>query len=126
VDGVVADESTDAAQAAITDALWRAVLDDFDDDAVHAKFIQHCGTRGQLAEAAKRYRHHRDGLDDDDEAPHEAAEKRLNAVALLAVAQFDTDLGDEPRRHPALAWITLFIVLMFIAAVGGFLWALLL
>ena len=118
---------TDSASAAITEALWRKVLDDFDNDEVHAKFIQHCNAIGELALAAKRYREHKDGLSEDtDDATRELVDKRLEAVALLAVAQLDVQRSDKPKRHPLVWVLTATVVLMFIAAVIGFLRALML
>jgi hypothetical protein len=122
----VSEPAADGANTAITEALWRKVLDNFDDDTVHAKFIQHCSNIGDLPDAAKRYRDHRDALGDADEVSLETVDKRLNAVTLLAVAQLDVQRGTQPRRHPLVWVLTVTVALMLGAAIIGLLRAVML
>ncbi len=37
------------------EALWKNVVDNWDNDSAHAQFLQHCQSTEQLAEAAARY-----------------------------------------------------------------------
>ena len=38
------------------EALWKSVLDHWDEDRTHRAFLDYCGATDQLAEAAARYR----------------------------------------------------------------------
>jgi hypothetical protein len=63
----------------VLDALWKKVVDHWKDDTSHAKFLQHCQTTEQLAEAAARYA----GMRGDRDRGR-VAEKRLEAVTVSA------------------------------------------
>lgn len=66
------------------EALWKHVLDHWEEDAAHGAFLEHCQRADQLVEAAVRYR----GMKGDRERG-KAAEKRLAGVALLALAKLE-------------------------------------
>jgi len=72
---------TDAA----LEALWKSVLDRWDDERAHAAFVEYCRTTEQLAEAAARYR----GMKGDRDRS-EVAEKRLAGIAIIALAMLET------------------------------------
>jgi hypothetical protein len=66
------------------EALWKNVLDRWDDDRAHGAFLEHCQASDQLAEAAARYR----GMKGDHERGA-AAEKRLAGIAIVALAKLE-------------------------------------
>lgn len=72
------------------EALWKTVLDRWSDDRTHGAFLEYCGASDQLAEAATRYR----GMKGDRDRS-EIAEKRLAAIAVIAIAKL------EATRSPA-------------------------
>jgi hypothetical protein len=66
------------------EALWKNVLDNWDKDAAHHAFLEHCQNHDVLDEAAVRYR----GMKGDrDRGP--GAEKRLGAVLILAMSKLE-------------------------------------
>ena len=83
------------------ETLWKSVLDRWDDQRTHGAFLEYCGTTGQLAEAAARYR----GMT-GDRTRSQVAEKRLNGIAMLALAQLEATRSPAPpaRRHVG-AWL---------------------
>jgi hypothetical protein len=66
------------------EALWKNVLDHWDEERAHGAFLEHCQETSQLAEAAARYR----GMKGDRERGA-VAEKRLAGVAIVALAQLE-------------------------------------
>ena len=72
------------------DALWKSVLDRWSEDRAHGAFLEYCDATDQLAEAAARYR----GMKGDRDRS-EIAEKRLAAIAIVAIAKL------EATRSPA-------------------------
>jgi hypothetical protein len=69
---------------AALEALWKNVLDHWDEERAHGAFLEHCQETSQLAEAAARYR----GMKGDRERGA-VAEKRLAGVAIVALAQLE-------------------------------------
>lgn len=101
------------------EALWKNVLDNWDDDKAHGAFLEHCQRSDQLVEAAVRYR----GMKGDRERGP-VAEKRLQGVAMLAMAQLEASRSTpgEPRSRWApvtLALIFLLIALGLLLYLGG-------
>lgn len=66
------------------EALWKNVLDRWDEERAHGAFLEHCQATDQLAEAAARYR----GMKGDRERGA-LAEKRLAGVAIVALAKLE-------------------------------------
>ena len=64
------------------EALWKSVLDRWDDERAHGAFLEYCQTTDQLAEAAARYR----GMKGDRDRST-VAEKRLAGIAIVALAK---------------------------------------
>lgn len=64
------------------EALWKSVLDRWDDERAHGAFIEYCQATDQLAEAAARYR----GMKGDRDRSV-IAEKRLAAITIIALAK---------------------------------------
>ncbi len=122
-----ADEAVDeTVDAAVAKALWRKVTDDFDSDEAHLALVEHFRGHGELGEAAKLYREHKETLDTDgDEEANAQIDKRLGAIAILAVAQLDVTRSEA--KPPSLAVNLLMVVLGLIclAAIAGLFKALL-
>lgn len=78
----------------VLEALWKKALDEWDEDAAHGAFLQHCQTTQQLPEAAARYK----GMAGDRERG-EAATRRLGGVALLAMAALEHQPREDPKRY---------------------------
>lgn len=83
----------------VLEALWKRVTDDWDDDRAHEAFLQHCHESSQLGEAAARYRPFR-----DDETRSPRAQKRLQAIALLATHALLAERKEPKRKLPK--WLT--------------------
>src|SRR4051812_19618210 len=85
-------------------ALWQAAESDFAADAPNRAFIEHCRVRGELPEAARRYREAKESAAGTGEAAaaREAIQKRLAAVALIAMSEIEARKSQPaPRRsHP--------------------------
>ncbi|HVU04445.1 MAG TPA: hypothetical protein VHE30_21960 [Polyangiaceae bacterium] len=97
---------------AVLEALWKKVLDAWDDEAAHGAFIEHCRATDRLLEAAVRYR----GMA-GDHVRGAAADKRLKAIALLAVASLETERSTPARNHSGA--VSVVLILFFL---GGSLW----
>lgn len=91
----------------VLEALWKKVTDDFGDEQAHGSFLEYCRTSEQLVEAAVRYR----GMA-GDHARAEVAEKKLKAVALLAMTQLETSRSQpsRPSRTGNYALIAMFLI----------------
>lgn len=97
------------------DEAWERVLAEWDDDKVHGAFLARCQAAKDLGEAARRYRSlvepgspFRERVD-----RLEAAQKRLSAVATLAVLDMHAHRTEpqKPRGIWALRAIAIFIAL---------------
>ena len=90
------------------EALWKQVVADWENDKAHAAYLELCNAKNRLAEAAARYR----GMAGDRERGP-TAEKRLQVVLALAMAQLET-LRTPPvetrRSSRGVAMIVFFIV----------------
>jgi hypothetical protein len=93
---------------AVLDALWKAVTTNWDDDAVHASFLEHCRATGQLLQAAVRYR----GMA-GDHVRGPSAEKRLRAIAVLAVAALEVERA--PARPRSASWGKVVLIVLFLS-----------
>jgi hypothetical protein len=96
------------------EALWKRVLDAWDDEAAHVAFLDHCRQSDRLVEAAVRYR----GMV-GDRARSALAQKKLDAVALLAMAQLD--LSRQRERRPASHAASYALIAFFLVATVGLL-----
>ena len=93
---------------AALEALWKNVVDQWDDERAHGAFLEHCQTTDQLVEAAVRYR----GMAGDRERG-DVARKRLQGVAILAMAKLESSRTSPGRRSRVLSMV---VVLFFVAA----------
>lgn len=90
------------------EALWKKVVDDWDSDAAHGAFVEHCQLTDQLLEAAVRYR----GMSGDrDRGP--SAKKRLEGISLLALAKLEAARTTMPEARKNAGRILL--ILFFVA-----------
>jgi hypothetical protein len=96
---------------ATLEALWKNVLDHWDEDAPHAVFLQHCQATEQLAEAAARYAGMR-----GDRDRSEVAKKRLEAVTVLATSAMIASRSSPRRGLPS--WMVVAVLMLFGAAAG--------
>ena len=94
------------------EALWKRVLDAWDDDARHAAFLDYCQRSDRLVDAAVRYR----GMAGDRDRA-QTAEKKLKAVALLAMTRLEVARHAE-RRSPSRAGSYTLIGLFVVATLG--------
>ena len=92
----------------VLDALWKHALDNWDNDAAHRAFLEHCQNNEVLDEAAVRYR----GMKGDrDKGP--GAEKRLKAILALALSKLEVQRA-EPKA--ASSTITKLLLIVFFLA----------
>ncbi len=90
------------------DALWKNVLDRWDEDKAHAAFLDYCQRSDQLAEAATRYR----GMTGDrDRGP--SAQKRLGAITALALARLEASRSAAPPPRGRALGVLLVVFFVF-------------
>jgi hypothetical protein len=94
------------------EALWKRVIDEWEDDARHAAFLDYCQKSDRLVDAAVRYR----GMAGDRERA-QVSEKKLKAVALLAMTRLEVTRVAE-RRSPSRALSYLLIAFFVVATIG--------
>jgi len=99
------------------EALWKKVVDAWDDDAPHGAFLEHSRRSGQLLEAAVRYR----GMAGDHQRGA-AAEKRLKSIQLLALAALEAER--TPPREARVDWARVVLIVFFLSASAALLMAL--
>jgi hypothetical protein len=93
------------------EALWKNVIDRWEEDAPHALFLHHCEATLQLAEAAGRYSAMR-----GDHDRGQAAKKRLEAVRVLATSSLVSSRSSPPRGLPS--WLAAAVLTLFGAGAG--------
>jgi len=76
------------------EALWKSVLDRWEDERSHGAFLEYCRSSDQLAEAAARYR----GMKGDRDRSA-TADKRLAGIAIVALAKLHATRS--PAARPA-------------------------
>jgi hypothetical protein len=96
------------------EALWKRVIDEWEDEARHNAFLDYCQKRDRLVDAAVRYR----GMAGDRERAR-VSEKKLKAVALLAMTRLEVTRVAE-RRSPSRA-LSYALIAFFVAATIGLL-----
>jgi len=89
---------------AALDALWKHVLEHWDNDAAHRAFLDYCHDHEALDEAAMRYR----GMKGDrDRGP--GAEKRLTAVLMLAMSKLEVHRTEPKAASSSLTKLVLIV-----------------
>jgi hypothetical protein len=79
----------------LLEALWKRVLEAWDDEKTHAALIEHAVREQQLPEIAGRYR----ALSDDPERG-EVAKKKLDAIVLAATHMLMSMKTPKPEKVP--------------------------
>jgi hypothetical protein len=113
-----ADESQPSpADLVVLDALWTGVVNGWDDDDRHRKFLDHAREIGFLPEAARRY-----GSLRDDPERGALAKKRLTAIALLATNDLYSTRTSRPiKKYPD--WLVAVAVVICVVLLGWAAWA---
>lgn len=89
------------------EALWKNVLDNWEHEAAHHAFLDHCQRHEALDEAAVRYR----GMKGDrDRGP--TAEKRLGAVLMLALAKLEVSRAEPKAASSTIGKLVLIAVFL--------------
>ena len=101
------------------DSLWHDLEGAFDDEPLHAAFLDYCAMTQQLGEAAARYREEAHRAAEAGETPRaEKAKKRLDGVLIYAMHQIDRAPRTEPDAWPRKARILGVVVGVLLTAVG--------
>jgi hypothetical protein len=98
-------------------ALWAKVCEDFAATNAHDAFVRHCHESDELAFAARCYRQRRDALPEDD-PEREAIDKRLAAIALLAMSQLELH-KTVPTKSNLVRVLAVVAALLALAAIIG-------
>jgi hypothetical protein len=99
---------------AALETLWKHVTSHWEDEAAHRAFLEHCRVNDRLVEAAVRYR----GMK-GDHARGPLAEKKLTAIAALALTRLEAERSPpQSKRSSALAYV---LIALFIAGTAGLL-----
>lgn len=112
----------------ILEALWKRVLERWDERSPHDAFLSACHERELLGEAAARYRAVAEGREvpsgDEQlaEARREQARKRLGAVSLLAMQSLEATR--QPRTPTTPRWLVAVAAIATVAAFAWLLWVL--
>ncbi|HET9956039.1 MAG TPA: hypothetical protein VFQ61_16145 [Polyangiaceae bacterium] len=97
----------------VLEAAWKRVLDHWDEEQAHTGFLDYCRLSGRLVEAAVRYR----GMT-GDRARAELAEKKLKAVALLALTQLETTRTEPRPVNPRRSGYVLISFVFLLGIIG--------
>jgi len=84
------------------EALWKSVLDRWQDERAHGAFLEYCQATDQLAEAAARYR----GMKGDRDRSA-VAEKRLAGIAIVALAKLHATRSPVARQSRRIGGLIL-------------------
>jgi len=93
------------ANAAGFEALWQAVLKDWDEERVHDAFVSYCSQADNLVKAASRYRE----VEKEPERA-ERAKKQLEKISALALAQMAALPRSEKVERNGLLWFALVVI----------------
>ncbi len=101
----------------VLDALWSGVVNGWEDEVRHTKFLDHARAVGALPEAARRY-----GRLREDPERGDLAKKRLAAIALVATNElYATRTTRAPRKAPG--WLVGAAVIVCASLLGWAAWA---
>jgi hypothetical protein len=99
------------------DALWNQVVEDWDDDGKHGKFLAYAQQARMLGEAASRYRSAADAGSPYrlSESRLVDAQKRLAGVATLAVMDLDANKSSHVSgEHNKTVRVAAILVMLFL------------
>jgi hypothetical protein len=111
------DSDMDPADRAVLDALWTGVINGWDDDDRHRKFLDHARETGGLMEAARRY-----GSLRDDPERGDLAKKRLGAISLLMTNELYATRTSRPSKKVP-TWLVALAVVVCVALLGWAAWS---
>jgi len=111
------DSEMDPSDRVILDALWTGVVNGWDDDDRHRKFLDYARETGGLMEAARRY-----GSLRDDPERGDLAKKRLAAISLLMTNELYATRTSQPLKK-APTWLVALAVTVCVALLGWAAWA---
>ena len=114
---------TDVADAEAEELLWQCVQEQWDDEKRHQAFLAFCQNAQTLAVAARRYREVAKDVDQTAEK-RELAEKKLQAITTLAIAQIAAAERTNDKSADVKRGIRLVAALMLAAALLAMAWAL--
>ncbi len=108
------EEPTDA----VLEALWKRVLEAWDEEKMHAALIDHAIRERQLPEVAGRYR----ALADDPERGA-LAKKKLDAIVVAATQMLMAMKTPKPGKVPIPITLTAFgVCAVLLAWLGWAMW----
>ena len=110
-------EGLTEADRVVLDALWSGVINDWEDDSRHTKFLDHARIAGALPEAARRY-----GRIKEDPERGDLAKRRLAAIALLATNDLYATRTGKPSKRLA-QWVLAAGLAVCTALLGWAAWA---
>lgn len=96
------------------ESLWQRVLEQWDDDKIHAAFLEYARSRYLLPQAGARYRE----MKESDPGRSEVVDKKLAALMVMAVGMLESSRSEAPKRPPR--WLT-FVTFLLCAALVLFL-----
>lgn len=102
------------------EAAWQDVLDAWDDEASHKKFLMLCSATDRLGEAGRRYRE----IADADDGRRERAQAQIDELLGLAMQNL-SKLKTEPPKEGARSVMFLIAFAVSAALIVGALWAML-
>lgn len=94
------------------DILWKNVEARWDDDKAHAAFLEFAAAKGELPEAAGRYRAIKEA--GDERSP--IAEKKLGAIIVIATQMLASERSDPSKKPPKILTFIVFVVSFAIVA----------
>ncbi|QQR89431.1 MAG: hypothetical protein IPJ88_14695 [Myxococcales bacterium] len=107
----------DATQEDSMDLAWTQVLEHWEEDIAHRRFIVLCQATGKLSEAGKRYR----SIKEADPARSERASMQLEHVFAAAMQALDASRADAIK--PSHNRITVFALGVFLMMLFFAVWA---
>jgi hypothetical protein len=110
-------EERDESGDPVFDALWKRVLEAWDDDKTHHALLDHALRAERLPDAAGRYR----ALKDDPQKG-ERAKKRLDAIVLAATQMMMAQKSPAPQRGRVPWPITMIAALVCVALLVWLSW----
>jgi hypothetical protein len=96
---------------------WGEVLEAWDSEDAHKRFIAVCDVLGRLDEAGSRYR----AIQEAEPEKSADAERRIDQIVARALATLHAGRSEPGARGPR-RWLLFAAVLFFVAIVGATVW----
>ena len=104
-DGTKTDAATTAGRSTL-DMLWENAVARWDEDKAHTAFLEFAAAKGELPEAAGRYR----AIKDAGGPRKDLAEKKLAAITLIAIQMLASERSDPPKKAPKWLSFVAFVI----------------